>query len=131
MSKSAARPPLSSPSDLPAATHLRLVLHPSADRSRIGHLRHRAGRVADCSRLRIAALFHRAETLSSLCSDRFCSLGGIFCFFLHVCGGIRHLLWDAGRGFELGAIYTSGWIVVAASIVLTVSAWIVSSILAR
>ena len=58
-------------------------------------------------------------------------VGGIFCFFLHVCGGIRHLLWDAGRGFELGAIYTSGWIVLAASIVLTVSAWIVSSILAR
>ena len=58
-------------------------------------------------------------------------VGGIFCFFLHLCGGIRHLLWDTGRGFELRAIYASGWIVVAASTVLTVAAWIGSSILAR
>src|SRR5579864_9647489 len=56
---------------------------------------------------------------------------GIFCFFLHLCGGIRHLLWDAGRGFELRAIYASGWMVVAASTVLTVAAWIMGTILTR
>ena len=28
-----------------------------------------------------------------------------FSFFLHLCGGIRHLVWDAGYGFEL-ARYT-------------------------
>jgi succinate dehydrogenase / fumarate reductase cytochrome b subunit len=55
--------------------------------------------------------------------------GGTFCFFLHLCGGIRHLLWDSGRGFELGAIYASGWAVVAISTVLTVAAWVVSVIL--
>ena len=58
-------------------------------------------------------------------------VGGVFCFFLHLCGGIRHLFWDAGRGFELRAIYVSGWVVVAASTVLTVGAWILSAILAR
>ena len=26
-----------------------------------------------------------------------------FAFFLHLCGGIRHLAWDAGYGFELRA----------------------------
>jgi succinate dehydrogenase / fumarate reductase cytochrome b subunit len=57
--------------------------------------------------------------------------GGIFCYFLHLCGGIRHLFWDTGRGFELRAIYASGWAVVAASSVLTVAAWVVSSMLAR
>jgi succinate dehydrogenase / fumarate reductase, cytochrome b subunit len=31
-----------------------------------------------------------------------------FAFFLHLCGGIRHLAWDAGYGFELAAIYASG-----------------------
>ncbi len=46
-----------------------------------------------------------------------------FAFFLHLCGGIRHLLWDAGYGFELRAIYASGWTVVVASIVLTLAAW--------
>ena len=49
-----------------------------------------------------------------------------FSFFLHLCGGIRHLVWDAGYGFELGAIYASGWTVVAASTALTVITWITS-----
>ncbi len=47
-----------------------------------------------------------------------------FAFFLHLCGGIRHLAWDAGYGFELRAIYASGWIVVAMSAVLTAASWI-------
>jgi succinate dehydrogenase / fumarate reductase cytochrome b subunit len=55
--------------------------------------------------------------------------GGTFCFFLHLCGGIRHLLWDSGRGFELGAIYASGWAVVTVSTALTVAAWVLSVIL--
>src|SRR5579885_2583030 len=49
-----------------------------------------------------------------------------FAFFLHLCGGIRHLAWDAGYGFELRAIYASGWAVVAASVVLTAAAWIIA-----
>src|SRR5690606_7453587 len=55
-------------------------------------------------------------------------LAATFCFFLHLCGGIRHLFWDSVRGFELHAIYTSGWIVVAASIVLTVVAWVAGAV---
>jgi succinate dehydrogenase / fumarate reductase cytochrome b subunit len=53
-----------------------------------------------------------------------------FAFFLHFCGGIRHLIWDTVHGFELRSIYMSGWVVVAASIVLTVVAWTASSFLA-
>lgn len=56
-------------------------------------------------------------------------LGGIFCFFLHLCGGIRHLFWDAGWGFELRTIYLSGWAVVVASAALTAIAWFASSVL--
>lgn len=44
-------------------------------------------------------------------------------FFLHLCGGIRHLVWDMGYGFELRTIYVSGWVMVAVSVVLTVTAW--------
>lgn len=47
-----------------------------------------------------------------------------FALFFHLCAGIRHLAWDAGYGFELGAIYASGWAVVAASVLLTAGAWI-------
>ena len=54
---------------------------------------------------------------------RFILFGCSFAFFLHLCGGIRHLVWDTVHGFELRSIYISGWSVVAASIVLTVAAW--------
>jgi succinate dehydrogenase / fumarate reductase cytochrome b subunit len=56
--------------------------------------------------------------------------GCTFSFFLHFCGGIRHLAWDAGYGFSLRAIYASGWTVVAASIALTVLTWAVGIALA-
>jgi len=52
--------------------------------------------------------------------------GATFAFFLHLCGGIRHLVWDTVHGFELRSIYISGWVVVAASIALTVAAWVLS-----
>jgi succinate dehydrogenase / fumarate reductase cytochrome b subunit len=50
-------------------------------------------------------------------------LGWTFSFFFHLCNGIRHLFWDAGYGFELRTSYASGWIVVAASGVLSVVAF--------
>ena len=53
---------------------------------------------------------------------RFVLFGFTF-VFLHLCGGIRHLIWDTVHGFELRSIYISGWSVVAASVVLTVAAW--------
>lgn len=52
--------------------------------------------------------------------------GATFAFFLHLCGGIRHLVWDTVHGFELQSIYASGWAVVAASVALTVAAWVAS-----
>jgi succinate dehydrogenase cytochrome b subunit len=51
-------------------------------------------------------------------------LGWTFSLFFHLCNGIRHLVWDAGYGFELRAIYVSGWTVLIASAVLTLAAWI-------
>jgi len=53
-------------------------------------------------------------------------LGWTFSFFFHLCNGIRHLFWDAGYGFDLQTIYASGWAVVAISIGLTLSAWVIS-----
>lgn len=46
-----------------------------------------------------------------------------FAFFYHLCNGLRHLWWDSGRGFEISQIYASGWIVVVASVTLTLLAW--------
>ena len=50
--------------------------------------------------------------------------GFTFSLFYHLCNGIRHLFWDAGWGFELKTVYTSGWLVVIASLGLTAVSWI-------
>jgi succinate dehydrogenase / fumarate reductase cytochrome b subunit len=55
--------------------------------------------------------------------------GATFAFFLHLCGGIRHIVWDTVHGFELRTIYVSGWLVVATSVVLTLAAWSLSFLL--
>jgi succinate dehydrogenase / fumarate reductase cytochrome b subunit len=51
-------------------------------------------------------------------------LGWCFSFFYHLCNGIRHLAWDAGYGYDIRAAYGTGYVVVAASIALTVIAYI-------
>ena len=45
-------------------------------------------------------------------------------FFYHLCNGIRHLAWDADFGFEIRDAYRSGYAVLAATVVLTVLAWL-------
>lgn len=52
--------------------------------------------------------------------------GITFSLFFHLCNGIRHLLWDAGLGFDLHTIYVSGWTVLVASALLTLAAWVAS-----
>lgn len=47
-------------------------------------------------------------------------LGWTVALWFHFCSGIRHLLWDAGKGFEKAEYTQSGWIVVIATGVLSV-----------
>ncbi|MEQ8709786.1 MAG: succinate dehydrogenase, cytochrome b556 subunit [Rhodospirillales bacterium] len=51
--------------------------------------------------------------------------GWSFCLFYHLANGIRHLFWDAGKGFEIETMELTGKIVVAAAVVLTVLAWVI------
>lgn len=44
-------------------------------------------------------------------------------FFFHLANGVRHLIWDAGRGFDKAQANASSWIVVAATVVLTLLYW--------
>ncbi len=52
-------------------------------------------------------------------------IGFTFALFYHFCNGIRHLAWDAGRGFELPAMHRNGRMVVAGAVALTVAFWII------
>ncbi len=49
--------------------------------------------------------------------------GFSFSFFYHLCNGVRHLVWDAGRGFEKHQANTSSYIVIASALVLTAAFW--------
>ena len=51
-------------------------------------------------------------------------LGWSWSLLYHLCNGIRHLAWDAGHGFELRTAARSGYAVVAATVLLTVLAWL-------
>ena len=44
--------------------------------------------------------------------------------FYHLCNGVRHLFWDVGMGYDVVTATRSAWIAIAASVVLTLMAWI-------
>ncbi|OOG58278.1 succinate dehydrogenase, cytochrome b556 subunit [Rhodanobacter sp. B05] len=50
-------------------------------------------------------------------------LGWSWSLFYHLCNGIRHLIQDAGFGYEIPQFVRSSWLSVVGSIVLTVLVW--------
>lgn len=50
--------------------------------------------------------------------------GWTVALFYHLCNGIRHMLWDAGWGFEIPQFYATGRIVVVATAVLSIGTWV-------
>ena len=54
-------------------------------------------------------------------------VGWSYAFFYHLSNGIRHLIWDTGRGLEIGQATASAWFVIVTSIVLTAAFWWVAS----
>ena len=49
-----------------------------------------------------------------------------FALVYHLLNGIRHLMWDAGWGFELPEVYRSGYTVIALAVVLTAAIWFIA-----
>ncbi|MBT8047914.1 MAG: succinate dehydrogenase, cytochrome b556 subunit [Gammaproteobacteria bacterium] len=43
----------------------------------------------------------------------------LLCLSYHLLNGIRHLVWDSGRALDIKTAYTTGWMVLAGSVVLT------------
>ena len=41
----------------------------------------------------------------------------------HTLGGLRHLAWDAGWGFDLKTTHATGWAAIAGALVLTCVIW--------
>ena len=43
----------------------------------------------------------------------------LWALWYHTLGGLRHLIWDTGRGLELRAAERMGWMIIIGSLVLT------------
>jgi succinate dehydrogenase / fumarate reductase, cytochrome b subunit len=68
--------------------------------------------------------YYQAQAFFASAIGRIILFGFSVSLFYHLCNGIRHLVWDAGKCLELPAVYRSGRVVVVATAVLTVIAWI-------
>jgi succinate dehydrogenase / fumarate reductase, cytochrome b subunit len=44
-------------------------------------------------------------------------------FYYHLCNGIRHLMWDMGKGLEIHQVKRTGLMVLLITAVLTISTW--------
>ena len=50
-------------------------------------------------------------------------LGFTWAVLHHLIGGLRHLVWDSGAGFELATINLMSWGTLALSLLLTAALW--------
>jgi succinate dehydrogenase / fumarate reductase cytochrome b subunit len=72
------------------------------------------------------AAYEQATRILSSPAGRAVLLGWTFAFMYHLLNGIRHLVWDAGYGFERSTRHASGWIAVVGALALTLGvAWLV------
>ena len=67
-----------------------------------------------------------SQVLSALDSTpgRVLLIGWSFAFFFHLSNGIRHLVWDAGFGFEKHQANASAWFVLMLATALTALFWV-------
>jgi succinate dehydrogenase / fumarate reductase cytochrome b subunit len=50
-------------------------------------------------------------------------LGWLYAYVFHFMNGIRHLIWDTGRGFTIKQASNSAWFVLIASVAGTLAIW--------
>ncbi|HEN47333.1 MAG TPA: succinate dehydrogenase, cytochrome b556 subunit [Mizugakiibacter sp.] len=50
-------------------------------------------------------------------------LGWTWALAFHACNGLRHLFQDAGLGYATAVFVRNGWLVIIASLVLTILIW--------
>src|SRR4029453_10634804 len=65
-----------------------------------------------------AEAYERASAVLSLGIFKLIYAGVLVAFVYHFVAGIRHLVWDTGRGMERQQARRSAWIVVGATVVL-------------
>jgi succinate dehydrogenase / fumarate reductase cytochrome b subunit len=78
-----------------------------------------------------AAAYATAQSLFASPLGLIVLIGWTFAFFYHLLNGVRHLIWDSGRGFEPGARRLGGWTAIGGSILLSLGFWASLRLLGR
>lgn len=52
--------------------------------------------------------------------------GYTWALFHHMFGGIKHLVWDTGRGFDLGTVELLSWLAALLPVALTLATWVLA-----
>ena len=73
-----------------------------------------------------AEYFNLVQSIYGSWFGRLIMFGFTWALIHHAIGGIRHLIWDTGRGFELATVEAMAKINLAASVALTILLWIVA-----
>jgi len=71
--------------------------------------------------------YDRFVTLMSTLVGRLLLIGWSFAFFFHLANGVRHLVWDTGRGFEKRQANASAWFVLVTAVAATALLWVIGS----
>jgi succinate dehydrogenase / fumarate reductase cytochrome b subunit len=69
--------------------------------------------------------FETAESVFSHWLGELVLFGFSWALIHHMLGGIRHLIWDTGRGLDIRSANQLAWANIGGSIVLTVLLWVV------
>lgn len=56
---------------------------------------------------------------------RLVMIGYTWALMHHMLGGVRHLIWDTGRGFNLDTVDKLSWGTIVGSLLLTAGIWVV------
>jgi len=69
--------------------------------------------------------YANAQNVIGSLLGRLILFGFSWALIYHLLNGIRHLVWDTGRGFAVPTAKASGWAVLILSVVLTLVTWLV------
>lgn len=119
------------PAERPVSPHLQIYRLPLAALLSIGH--RITGALLSAAVVGFSLLIAAAAFAPSLYDGilgllrsgpgRLFLIGWTFCLALHLCTGVRHLVWDTCTGLGVAAVRRSNWLVLAAAAGLTAAVW--------
>ena len=67
--------------------------------------------------------FNLVNGLAASIPGKVVLLGYTWSIIHHMLGGIRHLIWDTGSGFDLSTVKSISWMTIIGSLILTAAVW--------